>query len=39
MKIGLTYDLKTTYLQQGFSHEEVAEFDSLKKPLPVLNQP
>jgi D-alanine-D-alanine ligase len=28
MKIGLTYDLKTTYLQQGFSHEEVAEFDS-----------
>ncbi|MBE0660958.1 MAG: D-alanine--D-alanine ligase [Bacteroidales bacterium] len=28
MKIGLTFDLKTTYLQQGFSHEEVAEFDS-----------
>jgi D-alanine-D-alanine ligase len=28
MKIGLTYDLKTTYLQQGFSHEEVAEFDA-----------
>lgn len=28
MNIGLTYDLKTTYLQQGFSHEEVAEFDS-----------
>ena len=28
MKIGLTYDLKATYLQQGFSHEEVAEFDT-----------
>jgi len=28
MKIGLTYDLKTTYLQQGFSPEEVAEFDT-----------
>lgn len=28
MNIGLTYDLKTTYLLQGFSHEEVAEFDS-----------
>ena len=28
MITGLTYDLKTTYLQQGFSHEEVAEFDS-----------
>ncbi len=28
MKIGLTYDLKSTYLLQGYSHEEVAEFDS-----------
>ncbi len=28
MKVGLTYDLKSTYLQQGFSHEAVAEFDS-----------
>lgn len=28
MNLGLTYDLKSTYLQQGFSHEEVAEFDS-----------
>jgi D-alanine-D-alanine ligase len=28
MITGLTYDLKTTYLQQGFSHEEVAEFDT-----------
>jgi D-alanine-D-alanine ligase len=28
MKIGLTYDLKATYLQQGFSPEEVAEFDT-----------
>ena len=28
MTIGLTYDLKATYLEQGFSHEEVAEFDS-----------
>ncbi len=28
MTVGLTYDLKTTWLQQGFSHEQVAEFDS-----------
>lgn len=28
MIVGLTYDLKTTYLRQGFSHEDVAEFDS-----------
>jgi D-alanine-D-alanine ligase len=28
MTIGLTYDLKNVYLEQGFSQEEVAEFDS-----------
>lgn len=28
MLVGLTYDLKTTYLQQGFTPEQVAEFDS-----------
>lgn len=28
MIVGLTFDLKTSYLEQGFSHEEVAEFDS-----------
>jgi D-alanine-D-alanine ligase len=28
MITGLTYDLKTTYFQQGFLHEEVAEFDT-----------
>jgi D-alanine-D-alanine ligase len=28
MIVGLTYDLKTTWLRQGFSPEEVAEFDS-----------
>ncbi len=28
MIIGLTYDLKTSYLAQGFSYEQVAEFDS-----------
>ncbi|HPD96083.1 MAG TPA: ATP-grasp domain-containing protein [Tenuifilaceae bacterium] len=28
MVIGLTYDLKSTYLKNGFSQEEVAEFDS-----------
>lgn len=28
MITGLTYDLKETYLSQGFTHEEVAEFDS-----------
>lgn len=28
MIVGLTFDLKTSYLEQGFSHEEVAEFDT-----------
>ncbi len=28
MIVGLTFDLKDTYLKQGFSNEEVAEFDS-----------
>jgi D-alanine-D-alanine ligase len=28
MIVGLTFDLKTSYLEQGFTHEEVAEFDS-----------
>jgi D-alanine-D-alanine ligase len=28
MHIGLTYDLKTTYLQKGFTEDEIAEFDS-----------
>jgi len=27
VKIGLTYDLRTDYLKQGFSLEETAEFD------------
>ncbi len=27
MKIGITYDLRTDYLKQGFSEEETAEFD------------
>jgi len=27
MKIGITYDLKSEYLRQGFSEEEAAEFD------------
>ncbi len=27
MKIGLTYDLRTDYLKQGYSEEETAEFD------------
>ncbi len=30
MKIGLTYDLRTEYLAQGYSPEETAEFDSLE---------
>jgi D-alanine-D-alanine ligase len=28
MKIGLTYDLRQVYLEQGFSEEETAEFES-----------
>ena len=28
MTVGLTYDLKSDYLKNGYSHEEVAEFDS-----------
>ena len=28
MKIGLTYDLRSEYLAQGYSEEDVAEFDS-----------
>lgn len=28
MKIGLTYDLKDDYLKEGYSKEDVAEFDS-----------
>lgn len=28
MKIGLTFDLKSAYLQKGFTPDEVAEFDS-----------
>ena len=28
MKIGLTFDLKSTYLEKGFTRDEVAEFDS-----------
>jgi D-alanine-D-alanine ligase len=28
MHIGLTYDLKTTYLKKGFTEDEIAEFDS-----------
>ncbi len=27
MRIGLTYDLKSAYLQEGYSEEEAAEFD------------
>ena len=27
MKIGLTYDLRTDYLKEGYSMEETAEFD------------
>lgn len=27
MKVGLTYDLRSEYLKQGFSEEETAEFD------------
>lgn len=30
MLIGFTYDLKDDYLKEGFSKEEVAEFDSLE---------
>lgn len=30
MKIGFTYDLRDDYLAQGFSLEEVAEFDTLE---------
>ncbi|MFH2094707.1 MAG: D-alanine--D-alanine ligase, partial [Bacteroidota bacterium] len=29
MKIGLTYDLKDDYLKEGYSEEEVAEFDKI----------
>ncbi len=28
MHIGLTYDLKSTYLKKGFTEDEIAEFDS-----------
>jgi len=28
--IGLTFDLKDAYLRMGYSHEEVAEFDSIE---------
>src|SRR5271157_519672 len=27
MRIGLTYDLRSDYLKEGFSEEETAEFD------------
>jgi D-alanine-D-alanine ligase len=27
LKIGMTYDLRNDYLQEGFTHEETAEFD------------
>ena len=27
MKIGLTYDLRSDYLKEGFTEEETAEFD------------
>ncbi|MFP4497844.1 MAG: D-alanine--D-alanine ligase [Vulcanimicrobiota bacterium] len=30
MKIGITYDLRTDYLDMGFSPEETAEFDSIE---------
>jgi D-alanine-D-alanine ligase len=30
MKIGITYDLKTDYLEMGFSEEEAAEFDKIE---------
>jgi len=30
MLIGMTYDLKDEYIQQGFTNEEAAEFDSLE---------
>ncbi|OPZ78717.1 MAG: D-alanine--D-alanine ligase [Alphaproteobacteria bacterium ADurb.Bin438] len=30
MKIGITYDLKDDYLKEGFTYDEVAEFDSLE---------
>jgi D-alanine-D-alanine ligase len=30
MKIGITYDLRDDYLQQGYSEEETAEFDSIE---------
>ncbi len=29
MRIGITYDLKDEYLEQGFSQEQVAEFDRI----------
>ncbi|MGB4204661.1 MAG: ATP-grasp domain-containing protein [Bacteroidales bacterium] len=28
MKVGITFDLKSSWLQQGLSHEQAAEFDS-----------
>ena len=27
MKVGLTYDLRSEYLKEGFTEEETAEFD------------
>ncbi|HCO11706.1 MAG TPA: D-alanine--D-alanine ligase, partial [Desulfonauticus sp.] len=27
MKVGLTYDLRSTYIKMGFSEEETAELD------------
>ena len=30
MKIGITYDLREEYLDQGFSLEETAEFDKIE---------
>jgi D-alanine-D-alanine ligase len=30
MKVGITYDLRTDYLSQGYGEEETAEFDSIQ---------
>src|SRR5512133_622034 len=30
MKVGITYDLRVEYLEQGYSQEETAEFDSIE---------
>lgn len=37
MKIGLVFDLRTEYLAQGFSEEDVAEFDSESTIIAIEN--